>query len=293
MKKKRGIVDALGWASKRCPIGRWDNPPPRFVTTADLARDTLLLLRQLPKQISGIAALPRSGLIPASILATSLHLPLFTLTHEGLRGTGCGRRLSDSVHVPRPGPLLVVDDTSMYGGAGKMARDFWAKLGDGRDALFAVVYCAPLELHRHGPMPDLWAVDLPDPHILEWCLFNCGHARIMAFDFDGVLTVDGTEHPLYLPRKFEVPLIITGRFEHERKRTAAWLATHGINAPRLIMFPGTAADREQPGAIAHYKAGHFGASELVYFCESDPEQAQTIAALTGKRVICPTVAKVF
>lgn len=26
MRQQRGIIDALSWASKRCPIGRWDNP---------------------------------------------------------------------------------------------------------------------------------------------------------------------------------------------------------------------------------------------------------------------------
>lgn len=30
---KRGIIDALGWASKQCPIGRWKNPPPPEVLT--------------------------------------------------------------------------------------------------------------------------------------------------------------------------------------------------------------------------------------------------------------------
>lgn len=33
MKKKRGIIDALGWASKKCPIGRWQYAP---ITTRNL-----------------------------------------------------------------------------------------------------------------------------------------------------------------------------------------------------------------------------------------------------------------
>ena len=33
MKKQRGIIDALGWASKQCPIGRWKNPPTPEVLT--------------------------------------------------------------------------------------------------------------------------------------------------------------------------------------------------------------------------------------------------------------------
>src|SRR5262245_41794996 len=52
MKKERGIIDALGWASKRCPIGRWDNPPLRFVTVADLATDTLRLAQVLGDKVA-------------------------------------------------------------------------------------------------------------------------------------------------------------------------------------------------------------------------------------------------
>jgi orotate phosphoribosyltransferase len=297
MKRQRGIVDALSWASKRCPIGRWDHLPPRFITTADLARDTLALAHQLPPNLAGIVGVPRSGMIPAALLATHLHLPLYSLRlpiHCGQTGVievGNGWRLADAKRTN--GPLLVIDDTSMHGDAMRQAREQWHQHGGGRQALFAAVYCSPRSAHKRGPMPDLWAVDLQHPHYLEWCLLNSGFVRRMAVDFDGILTRDGTVFPHYRPKKYPLELIVTGRLEKDRQCSEAWLKHHGIAAKQIVMYPGTLAERDQPGELARYKAEHFLASGLELFIESDREQAEQIAKLTGKHVICPAAGRVF
>lgn len=266
----------------------------RFVTNADLVKDTLSLLRKLPPNLAGVAGIPRSGMIPASTLATSLHLPLYTLTHKGLNQIGCGWRLSDTVHEHREGPMLIVDDTSMYGGALNMAKDFWSKFGGGREAIFSTVYSSPLKYHRHGPMPDVFAVELDDPHLLEWCFFNCGFARRTAFDFDGVLTIEGTDKPLYKPVKYPVELIVTGRLENHRDYSEGWLKRHGITVKKMVMWRGTLEERdESPEKIAEFKAEEFAKSGLRFFVESEPIQAAHIARLTKKLVICPAIAKVF
>jgi hypothetical protein len=266
----------------------------RFVTNADLVKDSLTILKKIPPNISGVAGIPRSGMMPASVLATSLHVPLYTLTHKGLNQIGCGWRLSDSVHKDREGPMLVVDDTSMYGGALRMARDFWSKYGEGKEAIFSAVYSSPSKYHKHGPMPDVWAVDLDDPHLLEWCFFNCGYARKTAFDFDGILTVEGTDKPLYKPVKYPVELIVTGRLEKQREYSEKWLARHGINVKKMVMWRGTKEERdESPEKIAEFKAEEFAKSGLRFFVESEPIQAAHIAKLTRKLVICPSIAKVF
>jgi hypothetical protein len=190
---------------------------------------------------------------------------------------------------------VVIDDSSMYGNSMRMARDFWYKFGGGREAIFSSIYCSPPKYHIHGPMPDLWQVDLDDPHYLEWCLFNCGYARKMAYDFDGVLTREGTSRLMYAPRKYEVPLIITGRLESERTRSEKWLEQHNIKASRMIMWPSSMEEREAGGfkAIAAFKAKHFAESPLDVYVESDPDQAKEIAKLSRKTVICPTVAEVY
>jgi orotate phosphoribosyltransferase len=295
------LTEPIGFATcQQC--GSYQRRPEsgfQWVTTADLARETIRLASILPKDLCGVAGIPRSGMIPAALLATHLHAPLFSLEYNGLKPLSCGWRLSDSNDMRRPGPMLVIDDTSMYGGAQRAARDWWSKHGmKDRDVIFGVIYTSPPSLHMHGPMPQIWAIELDEPHLLEWCLFNCGYVLRTAFDLDGIMTVDGTILPQYLPRKFTIPLIVTGRFESERVPTEKWLSDHGVKYHRLVMFPGNwtpenLAVRDQPGAIAEYKAKHFKDSGLAFFCESDPVQAQAIFDLVQKPVICPTVSKVF
>ena len=64
----------------------------------------------------------------------------------------------------------------------------------------------------------------------------CSHYAALALDFDGILTIDWTDKPLYLPRKGEVPLIITGRSETLRVPSMTWLVRHGVRVRRLVMY---------------------------------------------------------
>ena len=71
------------------------------------------------------------------------------------------------------------------------------------------------------PAIDFIGRDLPHPHLLEWNLFNSIFTPAMACDFEGLLTIDGTTRPQYLPRKGTLPLIVTGRLERDRVHSIA------------------------------------------------------------------------
>lgn len=292
MKKERAVIDALGWASKRCPIGRWDNPPPRWITTADLIAESIKLAATLPQDLAGVVGVPRSGMIPASAIATHLHLPLFTL-RDSIEPVGNGWRLSDSPGMRGDGPLLVVDDTAMAGNSCGRVREAWPQIGGGRKMIYAAIYSTPASEHKNGPMPDVYGQLLNPPHFLEWNFFNSGYARRTAFDFDGIFTEDGTNRPQYLPRKAPVALVVTGRLEKDRAASEAWLQQHQVVVHKMIMYQGTAEDRDAPGELPRYKAQHFVESGLDWFVESDPEQAKQIAVIAKKPVICPAAKTVY
>jgi hypothetical protein len=84
---------------------------------------------------------------------------------------------------------------------------------------------------------------------------------------------------------------VTGRSEELRVPSLAWLVQRGVRVKRMVMYPGeTPADH---AIVAHYKAEHFAASGLAHFVESSRRQAQLIAELTGKPVICPKAGEVY
>lgn len=279
----------------RVALGRLDQKYT-WVSTAQLVSDSVTLAGLVPEDAAGIVGVPRSGLLAATVIATHLHLPLFSLEPSGLRAIAGGSR-GDTLRRAA-GPLVVVDDTVYGGGAMRRAR---AKLA-GRHAVYAAVYVRP----EASAAVDFAARLLPSPHLLEWNFANNGPAsgrsanpvygRGVAFDLDGILCHDaesgGPIGTPYLPaRQHPIPLIATGRAEATRPQTEAWLTRQGIRFERLEMLPDTVALTAD--SAAWHKARHYKASGCGFFVESCPTQASLIHYRTGKPVICPRAGKVF
>src|SRR6188768_401638 len=70
------------------------SPLWQYISLERLACDVRQLVSQLPSDLSGVAGIPRSGMLPASQIALLLHLPLWELCpRRGLRPIGHGQRL--------------------------------------------------------------------------------------------------------------------------------------------------------------------------------------------------------
>ncbi len=285
------------------------NGPWRYITHQMLIQATEELARQLPPGLSGVAGIPRSGLLPACLLSVWHHLPLYELsTANGLQPLGHGMRgmhiQTDSTH-----PMLVVDDTVYNGYAMRAARQQM----QGRAAVYSAVFVRP----GHTDAVDLYGQVLPSPHLLEWCLWNTGlvagwaqHPALrggIAMDFDGVLCEDcpagmdgddtslGDERyrhwlanarPKRLPRMLRVPLIVTFRLEKFRKETEHWLQKWGISCDQLVMHPARSfAERQRQWNAGAHKGDVFRASPCGIFIESDCRQAKAIWQAARKPVL--------
>ncbi|TXH16723.1 MAG: hypothetical protein E6R03_05020 [Hyphomicrobiaceae bacterium] len=288
--------------------------PARFIKSAQLQEDIKLLLAKVPSDVTAIAGVARSGLSVATMLAMYLQLPMITIrqTLNDIVDTGNGWRLGGSKHIdPRQGKILVVDDTVMTGNSIKAIRPLVSReIGN---AIYAAVYVNPLAKLK----PDIWAVDLPWPHILEWNVFNSILSPSCAMDFDGILCHDcppgsdddGEKYldfirnaaPLYVPRRTAIPLIVTARIEKYRAETEAWLSRHGIRWQQLVMHPAKTLRERMRDNIPAYKARHYAAwaknhrpspGPIIFF-ESEDRQAREIARESKLMVICPHTAGVY
>jgi tetratricopeptide (TPR) repeat protein len=289
-----------------------------WVSLAKLAAATRELAAQLPSSIAGIVGIPRSGMIPASILSTLLQAPLFELAqdgsirplHHGCRGYVLGWAGSAS------GPLVVVDDT-VYGGNSMMqARDATATIRD------RLVYAAVFVRPDRTDLVDFYGRLLPSPHLLEWNFFNSGVLTGnsidpvlwggAALDFDGILCHDPTvpdadeepdvepyvrwlrsAAPRWLPRRVPAKCIITARLERWRSDTEQWLNRHGVAWERLVMHPAKRASQRNAQDVAAWKANALASSGCRWYVESDYHQAERIFHLSGRSVICPDAEIVF
>ena len=271
----------------------------RWVATSELVEKASQLAGLLPHDVIGVAGIPRSGMIPASVIATHLHVPLWELDiKEGLKLISSGSRGYSFDKVKREGRIAVIDDTVFAGTAMKKARE----LLNSEQVIYAAVYVRPETRHK----VDYHAEILPSPHLLEWNVMNNGPFRGMAYDkiygegiacdFDGILCHDAESggrlgSPYLVPRMFSCRLIITGRPERHRPETEKWLRDWGVRWDRLEMLPDNAKNDAQ--TIAGHKSRYYAASNCGFFMESDPIQAEMIYNLTRKPVICPILKKVW
>jgi len=288
---------------------------PRFITSAQMQNDIKKLVSKIPSDVTAIAGVARSGLAVATMVSMYTHLPMFTIRQNkgDIQQTGNGWRLGGNKHVtPKQGKVLVVDDTVMTGNSLKSISPLVNKeLGN---FMTASVYVNPLAKLK----PDLFAVELGWPHLLEWNLFNSVLSPNMATDFDGILCTDCPRQldddgagyrsfilnapPLYTPRKATIPLIITARIEKYREETMQWLNRHGIKVKELIMHPAKTLRERERDDICAFKARHFtnwarthrivGPPPLA-FIESEEWQARRIATHSKRMVICPAAAGVY
>jgi hypothetical protein len=260
-----------------------------WVSTSQLVADAIALAGSLPLNCSGVVGIPRSGMIPAAIIATHLHLPLYALEGRDLRKCWAEGSRGGGV-VGYGGPLAVVDDTTFSGGAMGRVRNAMRE----RDAVFAAVYVNS-DRATSVRAVDFYARAIPSPHILEWNVTN--NWSTLAFDIDGIIVHDAESggllgSPYILPRRWPARLIATGRHERHRAETESLLRSLAITWQRLEMLPDHIP--LTPRTAAEHKAKHFAAiPDVHFFVESCPEQAEIISRLSKKPCICPRVSRIF
>lgn len=281
-------------------VGVVDRVPNRFhyVSYAELVRDCHELARRLPP-VRAIAGIPRSGLVPASILALELNVPMVSLESLcdsdsppviPLPRRGYGRRVGDGI-------ILIVDDTCA---SGRQIRALQERIRGPVPVEFAAIYVEDRPTiaadHFHSKLP-------PFAQFYEWTMFHDDNNRRILTDMDGVLCEDWQggdeqerlgEYEEFLaqvrPRRIpSMPLkgIVTNRLERHRPETEAWLQRHGIRYESLVMSPhATFAARDKADDGAQRKAAAYLADpSALLFVESDEHQARQIAQLTGRPVL--------
>lgn len=278
--------------------------PLAFITTEKMVTASHMMSSFIPDDIDMIIGIARSGMIPGSVLACHLHLPLLSVSEDGVVDLGSGVRFEEAVANPRK--ILVIDDTVFAGRTMKRVLPVVRKHYPRADIIKATVYCTPQAKH----LVDYFACELAEPHYLEWNFFNAGPCERAIFDMDGIICRDilpeddddgprylnalQNARPKYLPRRKPIPMIVTARLERYRDVTEKWLESHGVICQDLVMGPWrNLQERNEPGVVAEFKSDAYINSHYGLFVESCPIQARHIARQTRKKVLCPAAGKVF
>lgn len=266
-----------------------------FRSVADLNRQLVQNLHRLDRrQFDAVIGIPRSGMLPATILATQLQLPLGTVDSFS-RGIVYGR--SGERQAMMNARILLVDDTVNHGRA--MAR---AVKAVGRHAREITRFCVFGPYRGIEGLVDIFCETVPGPRAFEWNIQKHRRLSRWGFDMDGVLCRDPAKdenddgrryiefmrgaEPLFLPRR-PVGHVVTCRLEKYRNETESWLQRHGVEFGALHMMPfASKAERMAHGGRGQWKAGIVKETGAEFFIESCPKQAGIIAREVGIPVLC-------
>jgi uncharacterized HAD superfamily protein len=244
-----------------------------------------------------VVGIPRSGMLPASMIATMLQMPLADLGGYA-KGIVHGRSGAREAAGRR---VLLVDDSCNKGGAFKRAV---AQLPQGTKATRLAIF-GPYQVQPET-VCDMWFEVVHGPRVFAWNWTK--HIRLprWGFDFDGVLCRDNTSaenddgpryakflaeaEPLFIPQR-AIGHIITARAEKYRPETEAWLKRHGIEYAGLHMTPWASkpermAAMKAMGGRGAWKAAKARELGVEMFIESSPKQAGIIAREAGIPVFC-------
>ncbi|TVU89173.1 phosphoribosyltransferase [Vreelandella titanicae] len=248
-----------------------------------------------------VVGIPRSGMIPASMIALGLHIDVVGLP-EFIANRPLKTRLRRKAESG-PGvawdakKVLLVDDSVITGKTAQEARD---AIPDNCPCLIdtLAIYADP----DGKQYVDIHFYTLESPRAFQWNLFTPAMLSRACVDIDGVLCVDPTAYQnddgaqyiaflknaelLFLPAG-RIGCLVTNRLEKYRRQTETWLKQQGIEYERLVMLDlPSKAERQRQGVHSTHKGLFYKNSDYTFFIESGASQATSIAKISGKAVYC-------
>lgn len=264
----------------------------------DLNNIILHRLSIIPRDFDLIVGVPRSGMLPANLLALYLNRS-YTDIDSFLNGkiykAGARSQFFESVEHKK---VLVVDDSIASGSAMTKCKKTLKHLED----KFDIKYCAIYVIPGKEKMVDYYFESVATPRYFQWNILNHTTLKKACFDIDGVLCEDPTPEqnddgekyidfilnakPLFVPGS-KIGTIVTSRLEKYRKETETWLNANHIKYNDLVMLDlPDMATRQKANNHSEHKAKVYMSKPYVLFIESEYAQAVEINRISKKPVLC-------
>jgi orotate phosphoribosyltransferase len=279
-----------------------------FKSVEDLNNDILGNIVKLRVRYDLIIGVPRSGMLPATLLSLYLNCDLTDL-YSFLRGEiyprGNSRKTLSIGNIGNYSNILVLDDSLFSGNELNRVKGLLSKHSLGGNIHYGVVYISP----EKTSLVDVYFEKVDNPRIFEWNLFHSKVLENACVDIDGVLCRDPNEsenddgaayrqfisnvEPMILPT-VKIGYLVTNRLEKYRVETEAWLKKHKIDYNSLYMRElESKADRIRIGKHGEFKADISKKVSANLFIESSISQAKTIVNNSCIDVFCTENWKMY
>ena len=269
-----------------------------YKNISDLNLTILRRLSVLPRDFDLIVGIPRSGMLPANLLALYLNRPytdIDSFRNGHIYKSGERGQFFDINDYKK---ILVVDDSIASGSAILKSKEKLKEV----EVNFDIKYCAIYVIPGKEDLVDYFFEIVPLPRYFQWNIFNHTSLEKACFDIDGVLCIDPTEEqnddgekyldfvlnapPLYIPGS-KIGTIVTSRLEKYHEATETWLKNNKVRYNKLVMLdlPNKEA-RQKANSHAEHKAKTYKDNQYFLFIESSLSQALEINKITKKPVLC-------
>lgn len=280
-----------------------------YRTISDMNDVITANIHRLPSEIDLVVGVPRSGYLAANLFCLIKNIPMTDLDSfidgrvhtSGItrRWAGLERTFSDFKNV------LVIDDSIRSGASMRLVRERINASGFQGNVMYSAVFGS----RREHTETDFIFSAVPEPRVFQWNVMHHSFLESSCVDIDGVLCLDPTEAenddgpayekfllnavPLHKPTR-KIGSLVTSRLEKYRGLTEEWLGRQGIAYDNLIMLDlPSQAERRRLGVHGSFKAEVYRASKACLFIESEREQAEVIARMSGKPALCISTQEMF
>lgn len=248
-----------------------------------------------------IVGVPRSGVVPAYMIALNLNVSvcsLYDLLNNNIITRDGTRQIKNEISYPHDANrILIVDDS--YNSGSSLSRNLSKLPSEIRKKVKTLAIFAASD----NAEVDYFFEVVPQPRCFEWNIFHHdGWEDIVCYDMDGVLCDDPTQEenddgdnyvnfirnaqPKIIPT-YKIRTIVSSRLEKYRNDTEYWLRKNNIKYDNLVLLDGyTAEERRTRGVHGSFKAQEYEKQCYELFIESELAQAIEINGITGKPVYC-------
>lgn len=242
-------------------------------------------------EYDAVVGIPRSGMVPASMAALTLGVPLWAMGKHGPEPLATGRRLQYSkIDQRKVKRLLILDDSSASGQQMSLVKKAM-QLPHLRH--YEVTYAAVIVTPSGRRNVDMYHEVIELPHWFEWNFFG-NTDMVKGFKVVAELEVMRDEYwelETTVPRFTHVPTIISDEPDtiSNVNQTVGWLDRNDITYDSLLHRPkGLALDSYKH---VRWKVETATRKSSGLFVTDHPEQAGSLTAHKYKCVLCPKLGK--
>lgn len=260
------------------------------------------------EKIDLIVGIPRSGLLPASIISLYLNIPMTdfdSFLNGNIYNMGNTKVKENWIkNLDEAKHILIVEDSSVSGNSLKDAKVRLNTSKYKNRCKFLTIFVTE-ETKKYT---DIYFDVCPVPRMFEWNYIHHHGVINACFDIDGVLCEDPTPmenddgenyinfirnaKPKFIP-SFKIGYLVTSRLEKYREDTEYWLKKNKIQYDKLIMIDlPSKEERIRLGNHGKFKGENYKKLKNTnIFIESEMNQAIEIAKISGKAVFCTSTSE--